>query len=323
MLKHRVQATVVSIVFIFSILLTACGGAANNDRSGAAVKDAVATTRTFETQKGIITIPAKPQRIVTDYYGGELLAVGGKVVGVDPETFANPYLKEQLKTAKDVGNPINQEKVLELAPDLIVVMNDKDYDALSKIAPTLHIPYGTVKNVHDTLRFFGDIVGDKEKAEQFIAEFDKKAAEGRANLEGVIAEDATFGIYEVRHKGDLWIFGDNGGRGGQALYNALQLKMQPKLAISKEQGLQLSMETLPEYAADYMFLTNYDPENTGEALKQLKDSSVWNGLPASKDNKVFYNDFHTFYSYDPIAIMAQIDLFTDMLIARAEENKKK
>ncbi|GKU78265.1 ABC transporter substrate-binding protein [Paenibacillus sp. L3-i20] len=323
MFKHRVQAMGVSIVFIFSVLLTACGGAANSGENGSAAKDeVVTTTRTFDTVKGAITIPAKPQRIVTDYYGGELLSVGANVVGVDPETFANPYLKEQLKTAKDIGNPINTEKALELTPDLIVVMNDKDYDKLSKIAPTLHIPYGTVNDVYETLRFFGDIVGEKEKAEQFIVEFDKKAAEGRAKLKGVIEENATFGLYEVRHKGDIWMLGDNGGRGGQALYNALKLKMPQKLADSKEQAVQLSLETLPEYAADYMFLTSFDPENKGDALKELKDSVVWNGLQASKNNKLFYNDFQTFYAYDPIAVMAQIDLFTDMLIVRAEENKK-
>lgn len=32
-----------------------------------------------------------------------------------------------LKGAKDVGIPVNTEKVLELAPDLIVVMYDRRY----------------------------------------------------------------------------------------------------------------------------------------------------------------------------------------------------
>ncbi|MET3291872.1 UNVERIFIED_CONTAM: ABC-type Fe3+-hydroxamate transport system substrate-binding protein [Brevibacillus sp. OAP136] len=56
-----------------------------------------------------------------------------------------------------------------------------------------------------------------------------------------------------------WIFGDNAGRGGQAVYNALQIKM-PSVNNTKNQTLQLSMETLPQYAADYMFLTTYDPK---------------------------------------------------------------
>lgn len=83
------------------------------------------------------------------------------------------------------------------------------------------------------------------------------------------------------------------------------------------------METLPEYAADYMFLTYYNPDQKDEALKNLTNSAIWKGLPASKNNQIFFNDFDTFYRYDPIAVTAQIDLFVDMLLKRAEENKKK
>jgi len=328
MRKQRFGFSIVVIVLTLSVLLTACGGTGTNAKDGAAPpptdKQAPsAATRTFDTVKGAITIPAKPKRIVTDYYGGELLSVGANVVGVEPDAFANPFLKEQLKSAKDVGTPVNTEKTLELAPDLIVVMYDKNYEALSKIAPTLHIPYGTAKNIYETVRLFGDIVGDKDKAEQFIAAFDKKAAEGRQKLKGVIDENATFGLYELTNKGDLWIFRDNAGRGGQAVYNALKLKMPPKLAGNKDQTVQLSLETLSEYSADYMFLTTYDPENKGEAIKQLKASAVWSGLKASQNNTLFYNDYNTYYRYDPIAVTAQIDLITDMLIARNEESKKK
>lgn len=107
-------------------------------------------------------------------------------------------------------------------------MYDKNYDALSKIAPTLHIPYGTASDIYETLTLFGDIVGQPEKAEQFIAEYEKKAAKGREKLKGVIDETATFGLYELTDKGELWMFGDNAGRGGQAIYNALKLKMPEK-----------------------------------------------------------------------------------------------
>lgn len=212
--------------------------------------------------------------------------------------------------------------MLELQPDLIVVMYDESYEALSKIAPTLHIPYGTATNVYETLRLFGDITGAKDKAEQFIVDFDKKAAEGREKLKGIIDENATFGLYELTDKGELWIFGDNAGRGGQAVYNALKMKMPHSGKSTEEQTIQLSLEVLPEYAADYMFLTTYDPEKKGEELTKLKSSAVWSGLKASKNNTLFYNDYDTFYRYDPIAILGQIDIIVDMLIERSEENKK-
>lgn len=321
-----------ALLLLFTIFLTACGGAnkttvntpeVTTEATAAPTEAPVPEFRSYETSKGTVQIPVKPQRIVTDYYGGELLSVGANVVGVEPSTFDNPFLSDLLKAkdTQDVGYPINAEKTLELTPDLIVVMYDGNYDALSKIAPTLYIPYGTATNIEETLKLFGDITGAPDKAEEFITTFNKKASEGREKLKGIVNENDTFGIYELTDKGELWIFGDNAGRGGQVLYNALQLKM-PAKNSKENQTLQLSMELLPEYAADYMFLTTYDPEKKGDKLKELKASPVWNGLAAAKNNHLFYNDFDTYYRYDPIAITAQIDLFVDMIVASSEKNKK-
>ncbi|WP_043890788.1 ABC transporter substrate-binding protein [Paenibacillus sp. Aloe-11] len=329
MLKKKSFFMLTTLMLVLSVFISACSGSNNGSNSAPASGDkkepTSAETRSFKTVKGDIQIPVKPQRIVTDFYGGELLSVGANVVGVEPTAFQNPFLTDLLKEkgTKEVGDPTNLEKTLELKPDLIVVMKDTNYEALSKIAPTLYIPYGTTTNIYDTVKLFGDITGEKEKAEQFIAAFDKKAAEGRVRLKGVIDEKATFGLYELTDKNALWIFGDNAGRGGQAVYNALKLNMPKKTANSKEQTVQLSMEVLPQYDADYMFLTTYDPEKKGDALKQLKSSAVWGNLPAVKNNRVFFNDFDTYYRYDPIAITGQIDMIVDMLIEREKENKAK
>lgn len=319
-----------AMLFLLTSMLVACNKSpvepsstdAEQEEKESEVEQQVVENRAFETVKGTVEIPTKPLRIVTDYYGGELLSVGANVVGVEPTAFDNPFIKDLLKDAVEIGTPVNIEKVLELKPDLIVVMYDENYEKLSKIAPTIHIPYGTAKNIQETIKLFGDIMGDPKEAEKFLSKFDEKAKEGRVKLSGIIPADATVGIYELTDKGDLWIFGDNAGRGGQALYNALQLKM-PHKNKNEEQTQQLSMEVLPEYAADYMFLTTYDPEKKGEALKNLKDSSVWKGLDAMKNNQVFYNDFDTYYRYDPIAIYEQIDLFVEMLIERNKENQTK
>lgn len=335
MQKRRSLFPFLALTILLSIVVTACGGT-NNTSSNAPTATTKATTapsaettatteapsaefRSYETSKGTVQIPVKPQRIVTDYYGGELLSVGANVIGVEPSTFENPFLTDLLKNTEDVGAPVNVEKALELTPDLIVVMYDDNYDALSKIAPTIHIPYGTATNIYETVELFGDLVGAPDQAEQFIADFEKKAAEGREKLKGIVNEEDTFGIYELTDKGELWTFGNNAGRGGQALYNALKLKM-PEKNSNDNQTLQLSMELLPEYAADYMFLTTYDPDKKGDKLKELKESPVWNGLDAAKNDHLFYNDFDTYYRYDPIAITAQIDLFVDMIL---ERNKAK
>lgn len=298
------------LLLVMALLLAACGKkSAETEKAD----ETMSKTRMFETVKGEIEIPDKPLRIVTDFYGGELLSVGANVVGVEPTAFDNPFIQDQLKDAEEIGQPINVEKVLALKPDLIVVMYDDNYEQLSEIAPTVYIPYGTASSIEETVQLFADLTGNQTEADEFLRKFADKAKAAREKLAGVIDEDDTFGIYELTDKGELWIFGDHAGRGGQALYNALQLKM-PHKNDNSEQTLQLSMEVLPEYAADYMFLTTYDPENKGEALKELKGSSIWQGLDAMKNNRIFYNDFDTFYRYDPIAVYEQIDLFVDMIL---------
>ncbi len=138
--------------------------------------------RTYKSPKGNVNIPAHPKRIVTDFYAGELLSVGANVVGSGSWSFDNPFLKSKLKNVKDVGDPISVEKVMELQPDLIVVMNEENVDKLKKIAPTVVIPYNTAKNVEDTVSMFGDIAGAKDKATSFMADFNKKRTQLKREL---------------------------------------------------------------------------------------------------------------------------------------------
>lgn len=308
-----------TFILLLSVIVTACSGSSTSSSAssttGEATETAAPATREFDTDKGKITIPSKPLRIVTDYYGGELLSVGSNVVGVEPTAFQNPFIKDLLAKQKteDVGTPLNMEKILELQPDLIVVMYDDNYDALSQIAPTVHIPYGTAKNIRETLDLFGDLTGNTEQAKQFLADYEKEAAAGREKLKGVVDENTTVGLYELTDKNALWIFGDNAGRGGQAVYDALQLKL-PSSIAKDAQTTQISLESLADYDADYMFLTFYDPDGKSDALDKLKNSPVWSSLPAAKNNHIFYNDYDTFYRYDPIATKAQIPLFVDMIL---------
>lgn len=319
MFKYK-PTLLLALTLTLSVIVTACGGSSTGTTSSASsttgeAATTASATREFDTDKGKITIPTKPQRIVTDYYGGELLAVDANVIGVEPTAFKNPFIKDKLaeRKAQDVGTPLNMEKILELDPDLIVIMYDDNYDALSKIAPTVHIPFGTAKNIRETVNLFGDLTGNTEQAKQFLGEYDKAAAAGREKIKGVVDANTTVGLYELTDKNALWIFGDNAGRGGQAVYDALQLKMPAKIA-KDAQTTQLSLEALPEHDADYMFLTFYDPEGKSEALDKLKKSPVWSSLPAAKNNHIFYNDYNTFYPYDPIAIKGQIPLFVDMIL---------
>lgn len=313
------KSLLLSLSFLLTILvLSACGG--NSDSSDIvqdqSVGESAGQVRTYETVKGNIEIPVKPERIVTDFYVGELLSVGANVVGADSDAFAHPFIQDQLSKIMDLGSPINVEMILDLEPDLIITMYEDRYEEYSRIAPTLYIPWAADADIYDTLEKFGDITGNSSEAKEFIAEYDKEISEAKKKLEGVFDEDTTFGIYELTPDDKLYVFGANFGRGGQALYDALGLKAPEiieKEVMNGEGWKEISYEVLPEYAADYMFLTVYDPEGIGQSLKKLQNLSIYQNLEAVKNNKFFVNDFDQFYRYDPIAIREQVKLFAEML----------
>ena len=138
----------------------------------------------------------------------------------------------------------------------------------------------------------------------------------------MIPADATFGLYETSGK-ILYVYGDNFGRGGQALYNALGFKAPQKIVddiINGPQWMEISLEVLPEYAADYMFVTQYMPESEQSIEDLVSENAVWSTLDAYKNNQIFMNDFNTFIHFDPMAVRYQMNLIVNMLLDRAAEN---
>ncbi|UZM99732.1 ABC transporter substrate-binding protein [Lysinibacillus sp. MHQ-1] len=103
--------------------------------------------KTVQTTNGEIVIPTNPQRIVAEEYIASLLVLDVKPVGAPGLALENYYLKEALKSVEDIGvyGKPSSERILGLKPDLIITGNGENYDALSKIAPTVVIPYGELK----------------------------------------------------------------------------------------------------------------------------------------------------------------------------------
>lgn len=291
---------------LFGIVLMGCSDGANSENEE--------SMRSVEIGDTSYDVPANPERVVTDYYAGELLAVDAEVVGATTTAFDNPFLEDQLASTENIGEPIDVERVLELDPDLIVVMYDDDLEQLREIAPTVYIPYNTATSIEGVTELFGSLMNNEEAAAEFLEGYEQEAREARAELEDHLNGDETFGLYEVTNQQELYVFGENFGRGGQVIYDALELPAPQSIAqdvMEEEDVLQLSREAIPEYAADVMFITSYDPEGSHQSLDFFVDSSVWQGLDAVENDRVVINDFDTFYPYDPISIRGQIPLFTE------------
>ncbi|EAF5009178.1 iron-hydroxamate ABC transporter substrate-binding protein [Listeria innocua] len=301
------------LMLLTTVVLAACGDdkTAGNDK---------VEMRTYTMANGKkVEIPAHPKRIVASEYLGNIVLLGIKPVGARAKQIENPFLKGKVEGITDIGDPVSAEKVAELKPDLIVVSKEDEYEKMSKIAPTVLIPYATSKNVEEDVRQIADLVGEKKAGEAWLDKFHQKAKESREKLAGKLKPNETVGIYEVQDK-DFYVMGQNMGRGGQAIYNALQLKAPAKIqtdVLDGQDWQKISLEVLPEFAADRMFVTNTSSGSAKDGEKTLKDlsnSPIWKNLPTFKAGNVYQMDFDTMFYYDPLAVEGQLDIVVEKLL---------
>ncbi|KRE58435.1 ABC transporter substrate-binding protein [Paenibacillus sp. Soil750] len=271
-----------------------------------------AKTRSYKHMSGTSEIPVKAERVVTDWYYGQLVALGLKPVGTDDFVLKNhPFIKKD--GTESIGKSL--EKIVELQPDLIISWGASKYDNFSKIAPT--VPLELSGGPKDSVRIFGDILGRKAEAEQWITQFDTKVEAARKKVSSKISKDETFTILNI-WKNKLRVYGFV-NMGGYALYEGLQVTPAPKVdkefRNAKEWYREISYEVLPEFAGDHIILTTYDPEGTSTVLKELESSPLWKNLKAVKNGNVHVVNYNYLYNDDPIAVENQIDILADAILA--------
>ncbi|MGF9699688.1 iron-hydroxamate ABC transporter substrate-binding protein [Paenibacillus sp. MABNR03] len=279
-------------------------------------------TRIYKSLSGDVEIPAEPQRIVTDMYVSDLLALGVKPVGAIKYYLENPFYADQVADVENIGDrgSVSLEKVVELNPDLIITYSAdaEEIEKYQKIAPTVVIPYGTFTNVHDEIRGFGELMDKSEEAEAWLKTYDEHIGAARAKVKAVIKPEETFSILEVSDK-SYYGYGDNFGRGGQAVYRALELaplEITKKELMGDTQWKEISREVIGDYAGDHIFLT------VDESHANYQGDSIWQNLPAVKNNQVYELQEDRYWYFDPIAIQGQAEEFADMIVERAEQNRK-
>lgn len=310
------KLVLIGMIALFAVLLAACGSNDSNNEGASPEASQEAETIVYKDALGReVKIPAHPQRIVTTQYLPEMIAAGVKPVGVATHLLSNfASIKDRTAGIEDIGaaNDPDMEKILTLKPDLIVVAewNEEILDKLNAIAPTIVVRW----TENDAFRHFRDVAGAlglAGKAEQWTQDFDRKAEEAQAKLASFVKEGETFGVVVIGgyEKGQLRIYGDSNV--GFVLYDSLKLPMTDtvKAAMEKdnyEQGMNVSLEKLPEYAsADRLFLITFD--NDPDFAKQVSESGLWKNLPAVQNNKVYAVNADLWFSYDVMSFSAQLD----------------
>ncbi|UOK62368.1 ABC transporter substrate-binding protein [Paenibacillus sp. OVF10] len=248
--------------------------------------------------------------MVAGAFTGHLLALGLKPVGTGDESF-NSYTEGKLDDVVNIGNDVPYEKIMELQPDLIVVWNDPEtIEKLSKIAPTVAVEYGIP--LREQLMDFGKMTGREEQAKAWIAEWDAKIAEYKPLVEQAVG-DRTVSIFDTGSAKEFYAYGSF-GRGGDIIYGEFGLKAPPiiqKEAIDSGKGwAKLSLELLPQYAGDYIFISGWTGDESGDSVFE---GPIWDNLPAVQNNHVYREESRGFVFSDPISLEAQLKFVVDSL----------
>ncbi|AVK82271.1 ABC transporter substrate-binding protein [Lysinibacillus sp. B2A1] len=294
------------------LLLAACGNTTTSTTTNKESK--LADTKKVQTMNGEIEIPINPKRIVAEEYIATLIVLNVEPIGAPGLTLENYYLKDSLKGVASIGTygKPSTEKIIGLKPDLIITGNGDNYEVLSKIAPTVVIPYGELKDAHEELTYFGQLLGKEQEAKDWLTKYDQKIADAKAQVDAIIPADASFSIIEDAGK-KLYVYGDNFGRGGQPVYQSLGRKPPAKIAdeIMEKQWAEISEEMLTEYAGDYIILTA-----DTRTLEDFKKDPIWSSLPAVKNDHLYIWPEERSWYYDPTAVLAQVEELTKWLTSK-------
>ncbi|QFT91080.1 Iron(3+)-hydroxamate-binding protein FhuD precursor [Bacillus sp. THAF10] len=304
----------IPFVFLLLLVVSACGNTSNNAGNNNDSKEGEGSsseTITYEAETGPIEVPANPQRVVVlnSFVAGNVMALDTNIVGVDSWAKANPRYQEYIKDAEEISDQ-DLEKIIELDPDLIIAAsNTNNLDKLGEIAPTVAYTYGKVDYLTQHVEV-GKLLNKEKEAQNWVDDFKTRAKEAGEEIRAEIGEDATVSVIENFDK-ELYVFGDNWGRGTEILYQEMKLNMPEKVKeMALEEGYyQLSFEVLPEFAGDYMVFSKNSDGDTS-----FQETDTYKNIPAVKNGQVFEADAKEFYFNDPISLDFQLEFFKDSFL---------
>ncbi|MDF2511214.1 MAG: Fe3+-hydroxamate transporter substrate-binding protein [Herbinix sp.] len=274
-------------------------------------------TRTVSTVMGDIEVPVDPQRVVVNWYVGDMFALDLDVVGYYCWAHeAMPFYDKMMSTTS-IEN-WDQEEVMALEPDLIITYSEDDYKTFSSIAPVLVVPEGDLTSVERVL-LIGEATGRSEEAQATVDIFETKLAAAKETLQGDDFKGKSFSINEDWGSASYGVYYETGSRGGSLIYKYLGLKKPEKLEQLVEETGEgrggLSYEVAAEYFGDYMiWFRPYDAVE--DSPSEYETTPIWESLPAVQAGQVITvpgNMSGLYYYDDVLSLTGQLDYMIDKL----------
>lgn len=231
---------------------------------------------------------------------GHMLALGIRPVGAELTVIRQQVVyRNLLKHIEDVGVSNNASIIAKLEPDLIVYEQRSDAirKQLEQVAPTLTI--NPASNTYEQLRSIASYVGQEQKAEQWIASYEKKHAQMWKRLHGSRGTGQTAGV--LLDLDDQWyVMGVQGFP--LTLYHPLGFEPSPEVAslMKKEvRFLNIQKHEVANYAGDCLFVLTSCNRRDDAYLRQRLAQTSWIHLPPNVRNRT-YTTYAKWNFDDPI-----------------------
>lgn len=211
-------ATLAALLALVAGCSTGAVGGTGNGGGATGVERTGEFPRTVTHAYGTTEIPAAPERVATiSWVNADVsLALGVVPVGMPRSSFgANAAGSSDWFDAElaEVGGEapelysetdgINTEAIAALEPDLILGaysgMTREEYDALSRIAPTVAMPEGAAPfgtAWQDSTRLIGEALGRAEQAESVIADVEGRIEQVAEENPGLRGTSFVFGTVD-------------------------------------------------------------------------------------------------------------------------------
>ncbi len=294
------------IIGLLLIMVSTIGLSSCNDGS---VYDG--DTFTYKSYYGDVEVPVNAERIVIldTTAAGAILKFGepGSVVGYEYWISTNPLYDEYLSEEAKIVDGTNVEHIIALEPDLIITYHgDSNIEEWQKIALTVEFGYGNYDYLEAIVKY-AEVIGKGDEAEEWVTQFKIKTAELGTAVKAEYGEDTSITVYEAWGN-EIYLYGDNWGRGTQIVYKEMGLVMPENVKeATKDSGyFSISSEVIPDYAGDFIILSQFEGAETS-----FLNTETWNNIPAVKKDRVLVANSESFYMVGPITLENQYELIKE------------
>lgn len=288
-------------------------------------------TREVETSKGVVELPAEPQRVLVlnPAIAGSLYALGLDVLAVTESTRApteEGYSGVWAEEARAAGTEVlpwdfegfNYELLLSYDPDLIVAggqgrpgfLANEGYDQLSTVAPTLFVDTN-LGSWKDELDAIATALGRETEAEEAIAAYNERIEEVAAAIElppqptaFMLSLDPETPYFMPETTATPQLFADLG-----FIVDPLAERFPQFEAFGTGDSVEVSAELAGEvFSAPTIVLVPFDPASPH--AEDMETDPILSRLPAVRSGDVYEMPDYA-YRFDYYGALATLDVIEE------------